>query len=338
MAAPLPSWPNLQVGNSGKNVYALQFLLMFKNFSAPANGTFDTQTETAVRAFQTRNNLPSDGIAGKDTLSRLIYPVKQTVKQYPARAAQYLLSKFQSLTVDGDFGSGSANALAAFQVRMRIPITGIADSLTWQYMFGYNSYPLAEVPLPSSVAYASVCAGTTSTLSTAQMDKNAKYVYDFLIGSGFTKQAACGVLGNMQQESKINPGIWEILPSTINGYGLVQWTDATKFLNWAVSNGTLRNALPETVNALTVRDPVQLMQAELNCLIWGCESGTEYLKPEVAHYENHTGYSLTFNEYKTSKLDAGTLAIVFNDHFERSNDNPGLEKRRQFALNWYHRL
>ena len=56
MAAPLPSWPNLQVGNSGKNVYALQFLLMFKNFSAPANGTFDTQTETAVRAFQTRNN------------------------------------------------------------------------------------------------------------------------------------------------------------------------------------------------------------------------------------------------------------------------------------------
>jgi len=47
---------------------------------------------------------------------------------------------------------------------------------------------------------------------------------------------------------------------------------------------------------------------------------------------------LYFNEYKTSKLDAGTLAIVFNDHFERSNDNPGLEKRRQFALNWYNRL
>ena len=162
----------------------------------------------------------------------------------PARAAQYLLSKFQALTVDGDFGSGSANALAAFQVRMRIPITGIADSLTWQYMFGYNSYPLAEVPPPSSVVYASVCAGTTSTLSTAQMDKNAKYVYDFLTGSGgFTKQAACGVLGNMQQESKINPGIWEILPSTAKGYGLVQWTGATKFLNWAKDNGTLRNEI-----------------------------------------------------------------------------------------------
>ena len=43
MAAPLPSWPNLRTGSSGKNVFALQFLLMFKNFSAPANGTFDAQ-------------------------------------------------------------------------------------------------------------------------------------------------------------------------------------------------------------------------------------------------------------------------------------------------------
>ena len=68
MAAPLPSWPNLRTGSSGKNVFALQFLLMFKNFSAPANGTFDAQTENAVRAFQIANNLPSDGIAGKDTL------------------------------------------------------------------------------------------------------------------------------------------------------------------------------------------------------------------------------------------------------------------------------
>lgn len=180
MAATIPAWPTLKLGDSGKNVYALQYLLATRGISTKISGTFEAQTQVAVTEFQTRYNILTDtpGVAGKGTLPKLVVSVQQVKpaagETIPAtnsaRAAQYLLSKFESLTIDGKFGSGAATALAKFQVRMRIPITGITDSLTWQYMFGYNTYPLGVVAPPSTSVYASVCAGN-STLTSAQMKK-----------------------------------------------------------------------------------------------------------------------------------------------------------------------
>lgn len=247
MAATLPAWPTLKLGNSGKNVYALQYLLIYRGSftGGKLNGTFDTETEACVKPYQTKYNILSDarGVAGAATLSKLVTPVQQVIVKEEgetipattdARAVQYLLSKFESISIDGKFGPGAATALASFQVRMRIPITGITDSLTWQYMFGYNSYPLSAVTPPSTSVYASVSA-RNSNLTSAQMTKNAQFVCDFLMKSGFSKQAACGVLGNMQKESGINPGIWQFLPSTADGYGLVQWTPVSdKFFAWAL--------------------------------------------------------------------------------------------------------
>lgn len=69
------------------------------------------------------------------------------------------------------------------------------------------------------------------------------------------------MLGNMQQESGINPGIWEVLPNANFGYGLVQWTPAIdKFFSWAAKNTSLSNTRPETINDWAVTDPVALMQ------------------------------------------------------------------------------
>ena len=51
---------------------------------------------------------------------------------------------------------------------------------------------------------------------------------------------------------------------------------------------------------------------------------------------NHTGHFLTFAQFKASTLDAGTLAKVFHDHYERSADNATrLEQRATYARNWY---
>lgn len=47
------------------------------------------------------------------------------------------------------------------------------------------------------------------------------------------------MLGNMETESTINPGIWQSLNSgnASGGFGLTQWTPATKYINWANNNG-----------------------------------------------------------------------------------------------------
>lgn len=74
-------------------------------------------------------------------------------------------------------------------------------------------------------------------LSLTEMQNNALEVRDwFQAGTveGVTTNAVAAMLGNMQTESTINPGIWEGLKPYAEGggYGLVQWTPYTKLTKW----------------------------------------------------------------------------------------------------------
>ena len=67
-----------------------------------------------------------------------------------------------------------------------------------------------------------------------QMNNNAAYIYQYLTKAGWTLSAISALLGNMFQESRINPGLWEGRNSSNvkGGFGLVQWTPSTNFTNW----------------------------------------------------------------------------------------------------------
>lgn len=137
-------------------------------------------------------------------------------------------------------------------------------------------------------------------------------------------------------ESDINPGIWEVLNNTNYGYGLVQWTPAIVFLDRAVSTGVISSATADSINSITDNNPTALINAELACLIWCCESRGDFFMPISGGSMDHTGYRMTFSEFKRSTLDAGTLAIVFHDHYERSGDGiSGLNARSASAESWY---
>ena len=70
-------------------------------------------------------------------------------------------------------------------------------------------------------------------LTLAEMQINAELIQGWGLAAGWTPNAICAMLGNMQTESSINPGIWESLTAYSGGYGLVQWTPYTKYSNWA---------------------------------------------------------------------------------------------------------
>ena len=44
-------------------------------------------------------------------------------------------------------------------------------------------------------------------LSQPQMTDNAQYIADYLYARGWTQNAIAGILGNMQRESTMNPGL-----------------------------------------------------------------------------------------------------------------------------------
>lgn len=138
---------------------------------------------------------------------------------------------------------------------------------------------------------------------------NATYILNYLLGYGWTKQAVCGMLGNMETESTINPGIWQGLSSgnMSGGFGIVQWTPATKYIDWA--------------NARNL--PYQEMDSNLQRILYEVENGIQYYSS-----------SRTFKEFTQSTDTAYNLAMDFLAHYERPAD-PSQPARGDQANYWY---
>ena len=325
--ANIPAWPTLKLNTSGKNVQALQELLCYHKYSVPVNGSFDPATQLAVTRFQKDHPITlgdTKGVAGANTLSALIVSPDSGSNNKAVRAAQTLLKKFESkVTINGAFDTSVLQRLLSFQEKMGLRTTAAFDSLTWQYLFGYNSYPL------------NASVGTVSTLNEAQMYVNAKYISSYLQTRGFTKNAACAILGNMYAEtSKIDPGLWEddCFDSPRGGYGLVQWTtykyEETKepnpFLLYAAEIGLISDSRAcSELDALALSNPKKLMNAELDWLIKSMGSRDYFFfNDKWNNWDNKTEESkMNFTKFKTSTKSAYDLAIAFHDFYERSGDS-----------------
>jgi hypothetical protein len=152
-------------------------------------------------------------------------------------------------------------------------------------------------------------------LTKEEMTVNAQYIMSYLTSRGWTRNAVAGMLGNMETESTINPGIWQSLQegNMSGGYGLVQWTPASKYTNWADSRG----------------------------LPWGgMGSQLQRIEYEVANniqWISTSSYPLTFSQFKKSTESPEYLASAFITNYERPAD-PVQPIRSTQARYWYDNL
>jgi len=148
-----PNWPTFQTNSSGDKVRALQYLLNYRiNANLTITGNFDATTSTAVYSFKSYNNLPANGVADAATITKLVENASLS-NTNAAKAAQTLLKQFEPYSgfiIDGDFGtktSSISNTMArAFNMRMEISSDHVITSTTWQYLFGYSTYPAFIAP------------------------------------------------------------------------------------------------------------------------------------------------------------------------------------------------
>jgi peptidoglycan hydrolase-like protein with peptidoglycan-binding domain len=65
--------PVVKYGSYGEAVYRVQRALdaSSKNVAVPVTGTFDTATDAALRAWQTKNGLEVSGVAGTESWAQL---------------------------------------------------------------------------------------------------------------------------------------------------------------------------------------------------------------------------------------------------------------------------
>ncbi|MGH2828973.1 MAG: peptidoglycan-binding domain-containing protein, partial [Actinomycetota bacterium] len=103
-----------------------------------ATRTFGTSTAAAVRAFQQRRGLVSDGIVGSETWrelveaswhlgDRVVYVRSPQMRGDDVREAQERLSTlgFDPGRIDGIFGPQTVSALVEFQHNYGLPADGI---------------------------------------------------------------------------------------------------------------------------------------------------------------------------------------------------------------------
>lgn len=149
-------------------------------------------------------------------------------------------------------------------------------------------------------------------LTKEEMTTNAQYIMNSLLSKGWTKEAISAMLGNMETESTINPGIWQNLDegNMSMGFGLVQWTPATKIIDWTDANGYPRGD----------------MDGQLARIEYEIANGIQWIATSE--------YPMSFQQFKQSNLTPEYLADAFLKNYERPADqnqpNRGTQARYWF--------
>lgn len=153
---------------------------------------------------------------------------------------------------------------------------------------------------------------SNSYLSLSQMQDNAEYIFNYFGSRGWTTNSICAMLGNMQRESTINPGLWQNMDegNTSLGLGLVQWTPATNLINWC-NNFDL-----------------DYLDIESQCsrIIYELETGLQYYETD--------DYPETFEEFTQSTESIDYLTTAFLKNYERAGVE-ALDERIENAEYWY---
>lgn len=121
---------------SGAKVTALQYLLTAAGKTVKVTGTFDSATETAVKAFQKAKGLEVDGQAGPLTLTALMASIEKGDDGARAAALNVLLAQAGYPTDPGStFGAVTLESLKAFQTAAGLEATGSGNAKTWSRLF-----------------------------------------------------------------------------------------------------------------------------------------------------------------------------------------------------------
>lgn len=169
-------------------------------------------------------------------------------------------------------------------------------------------------------AYYGSTYNESAPLSEEEMEINAQYIYHTLSGAGWSLNGIAALIGNMTAESSLNPGRWQSddVGNLAGGYGLVQWTPATNYIDWATAQGF---------------SDVSTMDNNISRILYEVENGLQWIAKDSFN-------NMTFSEFSKSSDDVATLTKAFMLCYERPADQSeeAQEKRAALGVAWYIKL
>lgn len=165
-------------------------------------------------------------------------------------------------------------------------------------------------------------ANEYGSIGQSGMENNAVIIDEYFTMLGWTKNAISAILGNMQPESGINPSRWENdnIGNTSGGFGLVQWTPATKLILWVNS---------QYDDGMLPSDDYKDGYNQLDRIRYEVDNGLQYSPTK--------NFKETFREWTTSDKNPGYLAAAFMKNYERPlNQSWKVQiQRAKNARQWY---
>ena len=232
----------LQFGDRGDNVRYLQYGLHILCCSPNGfDGEFGNGTLTAVKKFQSKYGLVSDGIVGDTTWN--------TLKNEIATIQAQLNKKGCNVgTVDGIAGPATYNAVISFQNKNGLTADGQVGTATWDILFD------------------TVSGGTTHTrilkvTSPLMQGDDVKAVQNKLNSLGYNCGTADGYYGNATRTAVISfqSATWNAL-----------------FSSSSTSTGSSYTRLLKVTSPLMYGDDVKAVQNKLNSLGFNCGTADGY--------------------------------------------------------------
>ena len=218
----------------GLEVTRLQNRLMdLGYYTCTADGVYDSDEIAAVKEFQRKNGLTVDGVAGLATQQALYaasavpaftaapvvsvsptpivvgtaYPTQQTLKTGSrGELVSALQTRLQALgyyngTVDGEYGSATAEAVKKFQKNNGLTADGVAGSQTLEklYVSGTAVSAATATPTPTATPKPSAAATTVVTINAKLLQRGdsgsaVKALQQRLVQLGYLS-AADGIYG-----------------------------------------------------------------------------------------------------------------------------------------------
>lgn len=159
----------LKSGHTGKDVDLVQARLVKLNYLAgnKANGTYDSNTIAAVKAFQRLHGLTADGLAGKNTFTKLFADTAiaytQELENYSTLHVYYqsadaslvddieqmqarLIELGYTCSVTGKFDANTYLSVLNFQLRNGLTVDGVAGPAMQTILFSAKAQPASAQP------------------------------------------------------------------------------------------------------------------------------------------------------------------------------------------------
>lgn len=222
---------------------------------------------------------------------------------------------------DGSIITSEMSMTGIWQLIDRVKGTG-----NWGMAGTYHFQGFIYCPLTASASKEDICTKNSYNVTIDEMKPNAQYICSYLSSKGWTINAIAGLLGNLQVESKMSPASWEstidgstskgdgtqelnipVINSFYNergrypGYGLVQWTPYSKYIEWCVDRD------------LDYWD----IDSQLQRIDYEVEYGDQWIS------RPSKGYDLTFKSFISSTRDSAWLAEAFAFCYERPGSSTG---------------